>query len=193
MRYTTSHKDKTHRRILDVSSRLFKEHGFDATGLATIMREAGLTNGAFYAHFASKEELIEAVIADQIQQQIESFQNASKDISGVKAIIDIYLTSDHRDNCGAGCPSAALLDEISRRADSTKKIYNDNMMRLVDSFQEHFPDLNSEQARSLIFAVISLLIGTLQLARAFTDEDISDQILVSGRLAAATLLDAAKA
>ena len=191
MRYSSSHKDQTRRRIVDVSSRLFKERGFDATGLATIMREADLTNGAFYAHFASKEALIEAVIADQIQQQIESFQNAPKDISGAKAIVDIYLTPDHRDNCGAGCPSAALLEEIGRRADSTKKVYNDTMMQLVDSLQEYFPDLDSEQARSLIFAIISLLIGTLQLARAFTDEDISDQILKSGREAATTLLDRA--
>lgn len=189
MRYSSSHKDQTRQRIIDVASQLFKEHGIDATGLATIMHGADLTNGAFYAHFASKEALVEAVIAHEIQQQIESFQKAPKDISGVRAIVAMYLTPEHRDNCGTGCPSAALLDEIGRRSESTKKAYGDSMLRLVDSFQEHFSSLNTEQTRSLVFAIIGLLIGTLQLARAMTDEKISNLVLESGHKAALALLE----
>lgn len=189
MRYPTTHKEQTRRRIINVSSRLFKEQGIDATGVAVVMTETGLTNGAFYAHFKSKEALVEAVIADQIQRQIDSFQQVPKDISGVKAIIAFYLTPEHRDNCGDGCPSAALLDEIVRRSKSTKVAYSDGMLRLVDSLQDHFPSQGHEQTRSLAFAIISLLIGTLQLARAMTDEVISDQILASGRSAAHTLLE----
>lgn len=183
-----SHKDQTRQRIIEVASRLFKEQGIDATGLATVMGDAGLTNGAFYAHFASKEALVEAVIADQIRQQIESFQDATKDVAGVKWIIDTYLSTDHRDHCGTGCPSAALLDEIGRRAASTRKAYSEGMIQLVDSFQGHFPDINTEQTRSRVFAIMSLLIGTLQLARAITDEKMSDFVLESGRKAAANLL-----
>jgi len=171
-----------------VASRLFKENGIDAAGVALVMKEADLTNGAFYAHFTSKEELVEAVVADQIRRQIEMFQQAPKDISGVKAIIATYLTPEHRDNCGAGCPSAALLDEIGRRSDSTKKAYSTGMFHLVDSFQDHFPELDTEQTRSLVFALFSLLIGTLQLARAMTDETLSQSILDSGHKAALALL-----
>ena len=190
MRYSTSHKDQTRQRIVDVASRLFKERGIDATGVALVMKAAELTNGAFYAHFDSKEALVEAIIADQIQCQIDSFQQAPKDIAGAKAIVATYLTPEHRDNCGAGCPSAALLDEIVRRPDSTKKAYSDGMLRLVDSFQEHFSDRSHEQARSLAYALLSLLIGTLQLARAMTDEKLSNMVLESGRKAALTLIDA---
>lgn len=190
MRYPTTHKVDTRRRIIDVSARLFKEQGIDATGIATVMAETDLTNGAFYAHFASKEALVEAVIADQMQRQIESFQQAPKDISGVKAIIGMYLTPEHRDNCGAGCPSAALLDEIGRRSQPTKQAYSAGMLRLVDSFQRHFSDLTEEQARSLVFALISLLIGTLQLARAMTDEKLSNFVLESGHTAALALIKA---
>lgn len=192
MRYDTSHKELTHQRIIDVASRLFKEQGIDATGVAAVMSEAKLTNGAFYAHFASKEALVEEVITHQLQEQIESFQQAPKDISGVKAIIATYLTKEHRDNCGAGCPSAALLDEIGRRSQSTRKAYGDGMLELADSFQVHFPHLDTEQTRSLVLALMSLLIGTLQLARAMTDESLSDQILKSGHIAATTLIDSAK-
>jgi len=190
LRYPETHKDKTHRRIIDVASRLFKENGVDATGVALVMKEAALTNGAFYAHFTSKEDLVEAVIADQIQRQIEIFQQAPRDISGVKAIIATYLAPEHRDNCGAGCPSAALLNEIGRRSDSTRKAYSKGMLQLVDSFHDHFPELDTEQTRSLVFALFSLLIGTLQLARAMTDETLSDTVLDSGHKAALALLTA---
>ncbi len=189
MRYPTMHKEQTHQRIIDVSSRLFKEQGIDGTGIATLMKETSLTNGAFYAHFASKEALVEAVIADQVQRQIESFQEQSKDIAGVKAIIDLYLSPGHRDHCGLGCPSAALLDEIVRRPESTKQVYSTGMLELVDSFQVHFPQLNAEQARSLVFALFGLMVGMLQLARAMSDEKTSDFVLESGRKAALALVE----
>lgn len=192
MRYNTSHKEQTHQRIIDVASRLFKEQGIDATGVAAVMSEAKLTNGAFYAHFESKEALVEEVIAQQIQEQIKTFQEAPKDISGVKAIIATYLTPEHRDNCGAGCPSAALLEEIGRRSLTTKDAYSKGMLELVDSFQEHFSHLDTKQTRTLVFGLVSLLIGTLQLARAMDDQELSNQILESGRIAAAAILNTAK-
>ena len=190
MRYTSAHKDKTFQHIVDVASGLFKEQGIDATGIAVIMKKAGLTNGAFYAHFASKEALVEAVIADQLQKQIDLFQRTPKNIEGVKMIIDTYLAPEHRDNCSEGCPSAALLEEISRRSTPTRKTYTAEMLLLVDSFQEHFSILNPEQVRSLVFALISLLIGTLQLARTLTDHKLSDFVLASGREAAYSLIKA---
>lgn len=191
MRYSTSHKDQTHRRIIEVASRLFKERGFEATGVSLVMKEADLTNGAFYAHFASKEALIEAMIAEQIQLQIENLREVPKNAAGMKAIVSSYLTTEHRDNCGAGCPSAALLDEIARRPGSTKDKYSDNLLQLVDALQERLPSLDKDQARLLVFAIVSLLIGTLQLARSMTDRETSEQILESGRAAAFTLLESA--
>lgn len=193
MRYSTSHKDQTRRRIIDVASRLFKERGFEATGVSLVMKEANLTNGAFYAHFPSKEALIEAMIADQIQQQIENLRETPKNAAGMRAIISLYLTTEHRDNCGAGCPSAALLDEIGRRPESTKDRYSDNLLQLVDALQGYLFHLDKDQARSLVFAIVSLLIGTLQLARSMTNRKTSEQILESGRVAAFTLLENADA
>ncbi|HSX00004.1 MAG TPA: TetR/AcrR family transcriptional regulator [Patescibacteria group bacterium] len=190
MRYTPSHKVQTRIHIIGVASRLFKEQGIDATGIAVVMKEAGLTNGAFYTHFDSKEALVEAVVADQLQKQIESFQQVPKDISGVKTIISLYLTTEHRDNCGEGCPSAALLDEIGRRSTSTKQAYSSGMLLLVDGFQEHFPHLSAEDTRALVFALISLLIGTMQLSRAMTDKNTSNFVLENGKKAAFALVDA---
>ena len=78
MRYQKNQKDTTRQKIIDVAARLFKVNGTDASGVATIMKEAGLTSGAFYAHFASKDSLVEAVISDQLYKQHETFKQQLK-------------------------------------------------------------------------------------------------------------------
>jgi AcrR family transcriptional regulator len=190
MRYASTHKERTHQRIVDVAGRLFKERGIDATGVALVMSEAKLTNGAFYAHFASKEALVEEVIADQLRRQLELFQEAPDDLSGLEAIVREYLAPGHRDSCGTGCPSAALLDELVRRSEPTRQAYSDGLARIVDTLHGHLPRSSPEEARSLVLALIGLLVGTLQLARAVTDRDLSNAVLESGVAAALTLMKA---
>jgi len=82
MRYKENQKDTTRQKIIEVAARLFKVNGTDATGVAAIMTEAGLTNGAFYAHFASKEALLEAVISDQLRAQLNVFKKGLEDKEG---------------------------------------------------------------------------------------------------------------
>src|SRR3954447_3944742 len=121
MRYGKDHKQATRLRILDAAGRRFKQDGIDGAGVAVVMSDAGLTNGAFYAHFASKEELVANVLADQLQTQRQSFDAESPDRAGLEAFIRAYLSPQHRDACADGCPSAALLDEIARRPAATRQ------------------------------------------------------------------------
>jgi AcrR family transcriptional regulator len=188
MRYASTHKERTHQRIIEVAGRLFKERGIDATGVALVMSEAKLTNGAFYAHFASKEALVEEVIADQLRSQLELFQDAPDDLSGLEVIAREYLSPEHRDSCGSGCPSAALLDELIRRSEPTRQAYSDGLVRIIDTLQEHLPRRSPEEAKSLVLALVGLLVGTLQVARAVTDRGLSNSVLESGLAAALTLM-----
>src|SRR5438034_10875957 len=110
MRYSKGHKLETRRRIVEVAGRRFKQDGIDGTGVATLMSDAGLTNGAFYAHFASKEDLVANVLADQLRTQRQSVDAQPPDREGLDAFIRLYLSPQHRDRCADGCPSAALLD-----------------------------------------------------------------------------------
>jgi AcrR family transcriptional regulator len=75
MRYTKGHKQATRQRILEAAGRRFKEDGIDGAGVAAVMSDAGLTNGAFYAHFASKEDLVANVLADQLRAQRQNFDS----------------------------------------------------------------------------------------------------------------------
>src|SRR3954470_847454 len=115
MRYSKDHKQATRQRIVEAAGRRFKEDGIDGAGVATVMAEAGLTNGAFYAHFKSKEDLVANVLADQLRAQRESFDAGPSDRAGLETFIRAYLSPEHRDERAEGCPSAALLDEVVRR------------------------------------------------------------------------------
>ena len=110
MRYGKERKQETRRRIIQTAGRRFKRDGIDGSGIATLMSDAGLTNGAFYAHFASKEDLVANVLAEQLRVQRESFRAAPSDRAGLESLIRAYLSPEHRDQSADGCPSAALLD-----------------------------------------------------------------------------------
>src|SRR5437764_2773173 len=123
MRYSKGHKQATRQRIVEAAGRRFKQDGIDGAGIATVMSDAGLTNGAFYAHFTSKEDLVANVLADQLRAQRQGFDDRPADRARLEAFVRFYLSPQHRDERADGCPSAALLDEIGRRPDGTRRVF----------------------------------------------------------------------
>jgi TetR/AcrR family transcriptional repressor of nem operon len=189
MRYGKDQKQATRRRILEAAGRRFKQDGIDGAGVATVMSDAGLTNGAFYAHFASKEDLVANVLADQLRAQRHSFDAQPSDRGGLEAIVRAYLSAEHRDQCADGCPSAALLDEIARRPAATKQVFTDELLGTADDIAARLDPTDPDAARTDALGLFGMLIGTLQLARALTDRDQSDQLLAQGVETALKLLD----
>src|ERR1700761_8305374 len=114
MRYEKGHKETTRRHILDVASAQFRENGVAAVGLAGIMQAAGLTNGAFYAHFESKEDLVRAVLREAFERRQQRLRANLESKVGLDTIVRDYLSARHRDGAGGGCPTAALVAEIAR-------------------------------------------------------------------------------
>ena len=189
MRFSKGHKQATRQRILEAAGRRFKQDGIDGAGIATLMSDAGLTNGAFYAHFASKDDLVANVIADQLRAQRHSFDTEPPERAGLEAFIRSYLSAQHRDQCADGCPSAALLDEIARRPDATRQVFTDELMGVIDDIASRLDPKHVDAARTDALTLFGLMVGTLQLARALTDRDLSDQLLARGVQTALKLLD----
>jgi TetR/AcrR family transcriptional repressor of nem operon len=188
MRYSKDHKQATRQRILEAAGRRFKQDGIDGAGVATVMSDAGLTNGAFYAHFSSKEDLVANVLADQLRAQRQSFDAQPLDRAGLEAFVRSYLSPEHRDQFADGCPSAALLDEIARRPAATRQVFTDELMGVIDDIASRLDPTDAEAARTDALTIFGMMIGTLQLARALTDRDLSDQLLARGVETALKLL-----
>jgi AcrR family transcriptional regulator len=188
MRYGKDHKQATRQRIVEAAGRRFKQDGIDGAGVATVMSDAGLTNGAFYGHFRSKEDLVANVLADQLRAQRQSFDAQSSDRAGLEAFIRSYLSPEHRDQSADGCPSAALIDEIVRRPAATKRVFTDELAATMNDIASRLDPTDVEAARTDALALFGFMLGTLQLARALTDRDLSNQLLARGVETAMKLL-----
>jgi AcrR family transcriptional regulator len=189
-RYGKEHKQATRRRIIDTAGRRFKRDGIDGSGIATLMADAGLTNGAFYAHFASKEDLVATALAEQLREQRESFSVLAPGRAGVEQYVRDYLSIQHRDNPDDGCPSAALLDEIGRCTDTTKQIYTDGVLAMIDDVAARLAPDDPPSARVKTLSVFAMMVGTLQLSRALADRQLADAVLAQGIHNALALLGA---
>ena len=179
-RYGKDQKQVTRQRIIDASGRRFKRDGIDGSGIAALMSDAGLTNGAFYAHFASKEDLVAATVAEQLQLQGQDFAAMAGEPGGVERIVRMYLSPTHRDHPDQGCPSAALLDELGRSGVATKRAYTEGLLAVVDAIAGHLAPQDPQSARATVLNVFATMVGALQISRALADPTLSDQVLEQG-------------
>ena len=188
-RYGNAHKEETRRRIIESAGRRLKRDGIDGCGIAALMADAGLTNGAFYSHFASKEDLVASVVQEELRLQSVNLGMLAPGVAGVEQLIRAYLSPEHRDHREAGCPSAALLDEIGRSAEVTKDAYTAGTKNLIDEIATRLFPEDPESAHGRALILFTTIIGTLQLARAVTDPDLADEALAHGLERALTHLD----
>jgi TetR/AcrR family transcriptional regulator, transcriptional repressor for nem operon len=188
VRYGKQHKEGTRRRIIEAAGRRFKQDGIDGSGIATLMADAGLTNGAFYSHFASKEDLVATTVAEQLHGQRVRFSERAPGRAGVEQYVRDYLSVRHRDNLVDGCPSAALLEEIARGGEATRRAYTDGFLALIDDLAARIAPDDPQSARLKTLSVFALMTGTLQLSRALADQKLADQVLEHGIQSVLTLL-----
>ena len=191
VRYAKEHKQATRQRIIETAGRRLKRDGIDGSGVATLMKDAGLTNGAFYAHFESKEDLVATVVSEQLRGQREWLASFPDGRDGVEQIVRAYLSPEHRDSPEEGCPSAALLDEIGRCTDPTKEAYTGSVLAVVDDIAVRLAPHDPPSARVKTLGIYALMVGTLQLARGLADRRLSGDILEQGIRNALMVLDAA--
>lgn len=186
-RYGPEHKTATRRRLIETAGRRFKSDGFDGAGISTLVADAGLTNGAFYGHFASKDDLIASVMGQQLADQADRLESLPTGLAPLEAFLRAYLSPEHRDDVAGGCPSAALLDEIGRCDEATREAYTDGARRIIDAFARHLDAGDEQDADERAVGLVALLTASLQIARAVTDRELSDRVLAAAYAHAMTL------
>lgn len=170
-------KEVTHERIVAVAARAIRRSGYDGTGVADIMKEAGLTHGAFYAHFDSRE----AMLAEAAGRACaESAAAAAELVSQVPpgmaltAMLSAYLSKAHVEQVESGCPLAALGSETSRQAPEVRRVATRHIKEMVDLIARQSPDWGRPAAHEQALVTLSTMVGALLLARAVDEPALSD-------------------
>ncbi len=186
MRYEKGHKEASRSRIMEIAAERFRRDGIAASGLAGIMSEAGLTNGAFYPHFDSKAALVRESVASALDDRAKAMHELAS-AGGLEAVIAAYLSPQHRDSPGNGCALAALLPELARQPADTRTLCAKNFQATARQIASALPP-KTENPESIAIGVYATLIGALQLARAAKGSPMSDRILAAGADAARALI-----
>ena len=189
-RYGAEHKAETRGRIIEAAGRRLKQDGIDGSGIARVMSDADLTNGAFYAHFDSKSDLVAHVISDQLERQRLSIGAIPASREALEDFIRDYLSMAHRDDRADGCPTAALLAEIGRCDAAVRNAYSKGAQSIVQEIAAHLPPGRSDAKQTqTALGLFTILVSSLQLARAVTDPALSNQVLATGVRNALRILD----
>jgi TetR/AcrR family transcriptional repressor of nem operon len=191
MRYEKGQKERTRQRVIDVASRAFRRDGVVASGIAGVMAEAGLTQGGFYAHFSSKDDLIrEAAVAALDRSRTVLARKADAAVaegrSGLVAIVDEYLRDICVEHPERGCAIAALGPELARQPSDTKQAVGAAIERTVALIAAHI-SVEAAEAHSTAYAIFGLAAGTLQLAQNAPDKAKAASVIAAGRKAALAL------
>lgn len=195
MRYDKGHKEATRKRIIETAASRFREEGIAAVGVANLMSDIGLTQGGFYNHFESKDDLVREAIALAWQGTYERLRKALERAKhgGIETLIDSYLSSAHRNEVAEGCVAAALSAEIARGPVSLREAFSQGAEQTTELIASVLPGkLTPKHRRGIAMAVLSTLVGTLVLARAVNDQAMSDELLLHGRRAALALAESAQ-
>ncbi|MCF8481559.1 MAG: TetR/AcrR family transcriptional regulator [Rhodospirillum sp.] len=189
MRYDDAHKEATRERIVVAAGARFRRDGIAGTGLARLMADAGLTHGGFYAHFTSKEDLVRESLSWVLDRtRAELAEGAGR--KGLEAIIRSYLSPVHRDHPDAGCALANLAAEVARHPEDTRGVLAEKAEALKGLIADHLPEAWTEEKKTArARAILSLMMGALQLSRLADSPEVSLAHLADAAAAARLLAE----
>lgn len=178
MRVSRTQAEANRERVIDVASRLFRRHGFDGIGLKDLMAAAGLTQGAFYKQFTSKEDLAaQATVRGYAGIRERWRQFVSQDPRHpLTSLVRSYLSPEHRDEQAEGCVMAALGADAARAGPAVRAAMQDGLVAHIDFLEACLPE-DEPGRRERAMATAASMIGAIVLARSVNDETLSKEIL----------------
>ena len=172
-------KQASHERIVAAAARAIRRSGYDGTGVADIMKEAGLTHGAFYAHFESRE----AMLAEAVGRACAESAAAAADVIArtppeqtLTSMLNAYLSPEHVANAELGCPLAALGSETPRQAPEVRRTTTTHIKAMIDLLARQSPAWGQPKAHEQALLTLSTMVGALVLARLVDDPSLSERL-----------------
>ena len=170
---SAKHRDE----LLKAASRLFRERGFDKVGIAEIAAAAGLTHGAFYTHFESKEALCTEAIARASGRSGTALESTVSWRTSVEA----YLSPKHVRDRANGCPFAALGGDVPRESETIKAAFSDALQRSIHAVAARLDHKGEATSRDDAILALATMVGALVLARTAVTPQLRDEILGAAR------------
>jgi TetR/AcrR family transcriptional repressor of nem operon len=184
MRYDAEHKQKTRERVLQEAAKAIRAEGPHQIAVAGVMARAGLTHGGFYAHFASKDELVVAAIGqmfDEGADRVARETTGRTPAAGLAAYIDFYLSTEHRDARTTGCPMPFMAADLPRLSQPARARFAQGVAGLRGKLGALLEQLGHADAKTEASSMLAELVGALSLARAEPDRERSDTILARSK------------
>ncbi len=178
-RTTSTTKQASHDRIVDAAARAIRRSGYNGTGVADIMKEAGLTHGGFYAHFPSRDAML-AEAADRAGSEsvamMERIAARLPQQQALPAMMQAYLSKEHLEGIETGCAAAALGSEMPRQAPEVRRAATCRIKEMIDLVARHSPDWGQPGAHERALVTVATMVGALVLARAVDEPKLSDAL-----------------
>ena len=179
-RTTRAEKARTRERLVKAASHTFRAGGVAGTSIPRLMEQIGLTHGTFYAHFENKDALVAESYALGLRETVDRLLRraaAAPEGQGLNAVIDRYLSAEHRDDPASGCVLPALAGEVRREPDEVRHVFTEELRRYFDQLAPLLPDQDAESRTDHELVLASGMAGAVLLARAVDDPELSDRIL----------------
>lgn len=190
MRHKGVDKEETKQKVFEAAGRGFRKHGYDGIGVDGIAKAAGVTSGALYSHFGSKGGAFEVALAaglDEVIDGVAHFQN-KHGADWVKAFADYYLGKSHLRDLETGCAMATLTPDVVRSSPKVHTAYEKKMTQIADLISSGLAGGSDENRRARAWAMLSVLIGGINIARAMKSAKASDEVadaIIASAVAAA--------
>jgi TetR/AcrR family transcriptional repressor of nem operon len=175
MRVSRIQAAENRQTVINVASRLFRERGFDGIGLKDLMEGAGLTQGAFYKQFESKEDLAAQASRRALESASERWSAAIAENPDdpLGAVIAFYLSAGHREEKLDGCPVVALGSDAARQGAGVKAAFEEGIKAYLEVLGPLLPETDGEDSNRKAMVVLSTMVGAMTLSRAVNDPDLA--------------------
>lgn len=178
MRHKGIDKEQTRLKVIDAAGRGFRKHGYAGIGVDGLAKAAGVTSGAFYAHFGSKDAAFNVALAAGLDEVIDAVPKFQKmhGADWVKAFAEYYLGKSHRGDLECGCAMATLTPEVVRSGAGVHAAFEKKMSKIADLVVQGLADGTDEELRARAWSMLGILIGGINIARAMKSTKASEEV-----------------